>query len=282
MHIEKFIKGIPDELEVVSIGSSYAKYAYDFSNWKEKGENLAIQPESLYYDRAILKQYSKNLKNNAIVLINLPALVFSFVNYPGEYANAKYYYFLNKRYILNYNWITYLTRLVFPLIRSPRLIQYLWKDDKKDNTLEIIENRYSVEEREKIADIREKDWLQEAKAISLKSSYVAEETLKNFEKTTAILQEMIETCIVSGFRPVIVIPPISKRLKDRFSKDFLSVYLYQNVEQANKKDIPVLNYMNTSSFDNDKLYIHVDFLNKIGREKFMKTLRVDLQKLNYL
>ena len=77
-NIKKFIEGVPNELEIINIGSSYSKYAYDYSEFSINGFNLAIQPESLSYDFKILKQYSKNLKEGCIVLINIPNLVFSF------------------------------------------------------------------------------------------------------------------------------------------------------------------------------------------------------------
>ena len=280
-NIEKFKKGISSDLEIISIGSSYAKYAYDFTSCGKKGENLGIQPESLNYDFKILKKYAKNLKENAIVLINIPALVFSFVNYPGDNSNTKYYYFLDKKEINNYNIFKYVTRVIFPLLGNPKLIKYIFKDVKEDNSFNIEKNLYNEEQLEKLADIREKDWLNEAKSDSLKSDKVAEITQDNFKKITKILEEMIEFCIKNNYRPVIVIPPISDILYNRFSSIFLKKYMYNNIEIANKQKVPVLDYLNDKEFTSKELYQQIDFLNSERRKKFTNRVISDLKKINY-
>ena len=74
--LQKIIKGVPDNLEIINLGSSYGKYAFCYDHIKIKGFNFAIKPQSLSYDFKILQQYRKNLNEGCIVLISLVPLVF--------------------------------------------------------------------------------------------------------------------------------------------------------------------------------------------------------------
>lgn len=62
------------------------------------------------------------------------------------------------------------------------------------------------------------------------------------------------------------------------SKEFMEVFLYENIRQANKKNIPVLDYIYDERFQDSELYINVDFLNGRGRKLFTKTVLDDLKK----
>ena len=92
---------------------------------------------------------------------------------------------------------------------------------------------------------------------------------------------MIEFCIKNNYRPVIVIPPISDILYNRFSSIFLKKYMYNNIEIANKQKVPVLDYLNDKEFTSKELYQQIDFLNSVGRKKFTNRVISDLKKINY-
>ena len=89
-------KEISNNLEIINLGSSYAKYAFDYSKVGVNGFNFGIQPQSLSYDFRILKQYKNKLKKNGVVIITIPDFVFAFLDYSIEEYNYRYYSFLNK------------------------------------------------------------------------------------------------------------------------------------------------------------------------------------------
>ena len=275
-------KEIPDNLELSHLGSSYAKYAFDYSKVGLKGFNFGLQPQSLSYDFRILKQFKNKLKKNGVIIITIPDFVFAFLDYPIEDYNYRYYSFLNKENILNYSSLKNFLLNYFPLILQPKKLKYILKDISKENSdsLVFIENSETVT---KEAQRRINGWKKEFKLLGTENSEDIPLNIKEmFRKTQSLLEEMINYSLSNELKPVIVIPPCSKELNDFFSEEFLNEILYSNVEKANKNLIPVLDYLKDPEFQDYYLYVNSDFLNVNGRELFTKRVVADLKKLNYL
>ena len=281
MQSNKF-KEIPDNLEIINLGSSYAKYAFDYSKVGIKGFNFGVQPQSLSYDFRILKQFKNKLKKNGVIIITIPDFVFAFLDYPIEDYNYRYYSFLNKENILNYSSLKNFLLNYFPLILQPKKLKYILKDISKENSdsLVFIENSETVT---KEAQRRINGWKKEFKLLGTENSEDIPLNIKEmFRKTQSLLEEMINYSLTNELKPVIVIPPCSKELNNFFSDNFLKEILYSNIEKANKSLIPVLDYLKDSEFQDYHLYINSDFLNVNGRELFTKRVVADLKKINYL
>ncbi len=278
--IAKF-KNIQDDLEIVNTGSSYAKYAFDYSYTNLKGFNFALQPQSLSYDFKILKQYSNKLKKDCVVLITIPNFVFCFLDYKDENANNKYYHFLNSDNILNYNKFKYIMNVLFPVIKAKKNIRYIVKDIKLDDLYNQDENLMTKEQVEKDAISRIEGW---KKQFDFSDELLVENMPKEFqnifEKTIKLLKEMIDYCEENNFKPVIIVPPISNVLNNLMSKELMQKVLFDNIDKANVKKIPVLNYLYDERFEDYNLYLNSDFLNKTGREKFIKIVISDIEKIN--
>ena len=275
-------KEIPDNLEIINLGSSYAKYAFDYSKVGIKGFNFGVQPQSLSYDFRILKQFKNKLKKNGVIIITIPDFVFAFLDYPIEDYNYRYYSFLNKENILNYSSLKNFLLNYFPLILQPKKLKYILKDISKENSdsLVFIENSETVT---KEAQRRINGWKKEFKLLGTENSEDIPLNIKEmFRKTQSLLEEMINYSLTNELKRVIVIPPCSKELNNFFSDNFLKEILYSNIEKANKSLIPVLDYLKDSEFQDYHLYINSDFLNVNGRELFTKRVVADLKKINYL
>lgn len=282
-NIKKFLDGVDENIELASFGSSYAKYGIIPEEIKEfKTFNFGIQPESLNYDFKMLKMYIKKLKNNCIVLINIPSLVFTFVDYKSDRSNTKYYYFLDKKYINKYKWYKSFLNKYLPIIKDPFLIRYVLKDVRINDYEKRLVTKLDEEGVKKEALIRIKGWKENAKIESTEDSFVSNEMEDIFKENQKILEEIIEYCMKNNCRPVIIIPPVSKELLQMLSKDFLNTYLYENIDKANKRKIPVLNYLEDSELQDYKLYINSDFLNLTGRKKLTQKILEDLRKINYI
>lgn len=282
-NIQKFIDGVDNEIELASFGSSYAKYGIIKEEIKNlKAFNFGIQPESINYDFKMIKMYKNNLKENCIVILNIPNLVFTFVEYKSERSNTKYYYFLDKKYINNYKKYKHFLNIHLPVLKDPFLIRYILKDTRIDNYEKRENTKLDEKGVEKEANLRIGGWKNNANISNTIDDNVSNEIKETFKKTQKILEDMIEYCIENKFRPVIVIPPVSEILSEKLSEKFLKTYLFDNIQIANKRKIPVLNYLNKEEFKDYKLYINSDFLNLKGRKILTKTILEDLKKLNYI
>ena len=76
--MEKFYN-VPDNLEIVNVGSSHGLYAFDYSELSLKGFNFALNSQNLFYDFQLLKQYQNHMiRGTTIVLISVSFFSLSF------------------------------------------------------------------------------------------------------------------------------------------------------------------------------------------------------------
>lgn len=279
--LEKF-KKVPTNLEVVNLGSSYSRNAFDYRVTNYNGFNFALAPQSLSYDFRILKNYKNNIKKNGVVLIVLPDFVFGFLDYKSNSINDRYYYFLRKENILNHNIFKQKFIRLFPLLFNPRGILRIIKDNKLIN-LEEEKSCSSREEVKKEAESRIKGWIKQFNLINIiNKDEIPIEIKEMFKKNQEILGHMIDYCLENNFKPVVVVPPCSKEINDFFSDEYLDEILYKNIRLGNSKNILFLDYLKDKRFQDYRLYINSDMLNKKGREIFTKVVIEDLKKNNYL
>ena len=279
--VEKF-KSVPFNLEVINTGSSYAKYAFDYNNTYIKGYNFGLQPQSLSYDFKILKQFTPNLKKYCVILITIPNLVFGFMDYTNDNANTKYYYFLDPKSIVHYSKFKYFTRIVLPILSARRSIRYIFKDTLKEDPYNWTEKAMTKEQVEKDALLRVDGWKKQFGLESTINCNYPEELKNMFLVTTKLLTEIIDYCLINNFIPAIIIPPTSKVMNDMLSKKFMKRCLYDNINISNNKGIPILDYLYDERFQDYKLYINSDMLNKTGSERFTDIVIKDLEKLGLI
>lgn len=273
---DKFVAGVPKGLHMVATGSSYAKYAVDFSMDIDKF-NFGVAPQSLHYDYKILRQYQKRLTENCIVLIVLCPLGFGKLDFEEDVYNYKYYKFLKPKYILHFRWRTYVSHILLPLLATTRLVRYIWRDVEYINPMELGE----IDEKQikQAADEREKGWCRQFNILNLKDVCISDEMETTLNKTGEILENMVDFCNQKGFRPILMIPPVSRELTERFSKEFLDAYLYRNIRKVRSKVKGVLDYWNEEEFMDCRFYFNSDFMNKTGRKLFSERLMNDVAAL---
>ena len=132
---------------MVATGSSYAKFDIDFAMDKDKF-NFGVAPQSLRYDYKILQQYQDHIEESGVILIVLCPLGFGKIDFADDVYNYKYYKFLKPKYIENFKWRTYFTHILFPLLATPRLIRYIWKDVKLKEPMKLGEIKEDCSKRE--------------------------------------------------------------------------------------------------------------------------------------
>ena len=272
--INKF-KKVPDNLELVNLGSNYAFYGYNYEGLGVRAFNAALQPQYLLYDFMILKSLAQKCSPGCVIIISLPPAVFCFDGL--SWQDEKYYLCLPWKYIPRYTRLKRIARNEFPLLFSPKDAQYLVRKIRPD----VCSGSGEVH-CEKEAAIRRDDWIRQFRLYGTTSDFFPADVVEQFDKTTAILYEMIYFCLEKGFRPVLVIPPVSGSLRKLLGQEFLRAALFDNIKKANTRNIPVLNYLGDEQFLHHSLYRNSDFLTIAGSRLFTQRVVGDLRKLNCL
>lgn len=219
--------------DIVNIGSSSSKYAFNYADCPVKAFNWAEQPQSLTNGFKILKNYFSILKKGGKVVIALGP--FSGLNVDGKWnktVNDKYYYILDSTLVDNYRQVFWRRR--FPLLFLPihslkRLI--------KDIPVKTFNNKGC-----KCADFEEdaESWIENWKVefgINDLDAPLSLDNKKGQKYRIRLLQQIIDFCLERNLQPVLVIPPMHPALAIRFSEAFWENYILYFIKQANYKQI---------------------------------------------
>ena len=277
--LEKFTNGVPDQLEIVNTGSSHGKYALDYDAAKVRAFNFALFPQSLSYDFRILREYEGHLSKDCYVLLVIGELAFSFLDYSDDRSNTKYYFFLQPSSIRGYRKIKYFLRVKYPILSSWKNWIRIFRDTPYQSYWARTAQDASLPEAQRAAKERADGWRRQFALADMENPRSAEHLHPVFQQTQALVRAMISFCQTRGWRPVIVIPPLSDVMKKEFSREFMRAVLYDNVREANTAGIPILDYLYDERFDDYHLYGNADFLNKDGRRLFTQTVLHDLEKM---
>ena len=256
--------------DIVNIGSSSAKYAFDYSEENIKAFNWAEQPQSLDNGFKILKTFFSILKKDGVVILSLGPFSGLDVNSKwAKDANDKYYYILDPCLIDNYSSVAF--RRKYPLIAYPKQsLKELIKKILNKNTQRQISNEF-IDDSEKWMS----GWLYEFNIRDIDAP-LSEENQKGKSKRIALLSDMIGFCIERALKPIIVIPPIHPSLAAKFTDKFRENYIYSYIRAANQKGVPFLNYIDDIRFREDRLYRNSFFLNEAGAKKFTDIVLKDI------
>ena len=117
---------ITDKYEIVGLGNSHAEAGLTFDKFKTRSLKLASVAQSFEYDLAMLKMHTKQIKNDAIILITVSPLSFS-QKIPEKTDNVNMNYYdgrLSPFLIPHLKLAEYLQIQIFPFVRSG----YLWRE----------------------------------------------------------------------------------------------------------------------------------------------------------
>lgn len=257
-------KHLERNFDIVNIGSSSSKYAFNYADCSVKAFNWAEQPQSLTNGFKILKNYFSILKRGGKVVIALGP--FSGLNVDGKWnktANDKYYYILNSTLVDNYQQVFWRRR--FPLLFLPihslkRLI--------KDIPVNSFNNKGCMcVDFEEDAERWVESWKMEF-GINDLDAPLSLDNKKGQKYRIQLLQQIIDFCLERNLQPVLVIPPMHPALAVRFSEAFLENYILYFIKQVNYKQIPFYNYMNDKRFRDDKYFYNAFLMNEEGARAF--------------
>jgi hypothetical protein len=277
---QRFIDGVPMNLEIVNTGSTFSMYGFDYKYFGKMGFNFAIAPQPLAYDLKILDQYKRHIAKNAVVVIVVCPFGFSVYDYEDDESNYKYYFFLEKEKINNYSkskafvlrYCPAALTLKSPIALAKSIVKKLIGYDKR----RTVNTPGNVK---KAVEARISGWKREFNLPNLRDCKADEKLRATFEKTSDALRGILDLCSENNFRPVIINMPACKEESEEFSDSVIEEFYSKNLRKANVYDVPVIDYFRDERFHDHLLYISADCFNDKGREFFAKIFIADLKRI---
>jgi len=265
--------------DVICIGSTPAKNAIDFKGVKDvNGYNLAVCPETIFYDFQVLKNYHSYLKKGGTILFVLCPFSFLKDSYKDEfgsksYLNIRYYPILHRAMIDNFDIELYKKYVQNPISISWRAFAHSFIDSKYIPQT-IKSNPDTPEQSTAICKDRLSKWMTEFRMPDLDPAHIPENTENAIKDNIRIFKNMKEFVEERGYNAFIVIPPFPMEMVDIIPADLVQHNLFQPVAEIG---LPCLNYYGDTKWMDRDLYYHGFLLNNSGRDLFTKEILSRIQ-----
>ena len=268
--------------DVVNLGSSGGKWAFDYSSLDVKAMNWAQQPQTLLEDYNLLRHFHSILKKDGYVLITI--MPFTGLNKKTGLMDAmKYIKFdIQGEPIQPYmfkeaqRYATYPILFKKPAVKA--LIKYLLGKDKKvgvPTETQLDYNPMTLAELEADAKRWTAGWKRQF-GISDFDAPLTKENEEGRAYRIKLMQTLIDFCTERGYKPVYVIPPVTEHLAKYYTSKFEETYIYGYIQAVNR-EVLTLDYSKDDDFrKNDNLFFNSFFLNKQGRLIFTRRVLKDL------
>lgn len=261
--------------DVLCIGSTPAKNALDFTNIEQiRGYNLAVCPETIYYDFQVLKNYHSFLKPGGIILFVLCPFTFLKDFYRNEfgsksYLNIRYYPILHRAMIDTFSEDLYHKYVEEPILIDKKAWARLFYDPISPNSLKIDNNPQTSTESIELCKQRVKSWMREFHMLDLNPNHIPETIEKAIKGNIKIFQDMKDFIEERGYKAYIIIPPFPEEMTSLLPDDLVKHNLIDPVKETG---IPYINFYGVEEWLSRELYYHGFLLNAHGRELFTKVV----------
>ena len=261
----------------IAIGSTYCRYA--ISDVDNGMLNLGINGQFFYYTDKFLRHYApQTLKPGGIVYIICADLVFAREG-RGMYGPEKYIGLLTKEELgddySTLGFLKYRFPLIFNPLRLKSVVGFLVRGSNKSFEATTI-NPMTEEEVLAFSIKRCVSWCKQFELNDTISSDLPVSIKNEFIKTRHLLNRMIDYCLQSGYKPILVVTPLCGIMNRLIGDDFIDSILYSNIKEANSQGVQFLDYLRDKRFDDYRLYDKSgDCLNARGRKLFTEILIKD-------
>lgn len=277
-HISELINS-DIKYDILVLGSSQAKYAFDFSELDNIGYNCASRPQHLEINHIILKKSLDHLNESGTVIISLCLLEFFLAKFKNQEDYIKYLPIIDRSDLTNLNTEDFWKNYKLPLIFHPLNFRYFLRDIPHKKILEADGNFCKTQDA-LIQDAQ--NWVNlwnNEFSINIPNPEYPDFIKNNIKLNVRILKDIIKTCLNSNAKIVFVIPPVLPYLLNRFDSKFIENNLINNLREAAGNDVILLNYLGDIRFNDPDLYLNSFFLNKKGRLSFTKGVLSDIKNL---
>lgn len=267
---DRFLKSVPEHLEIVNIGSGPGLYDITYDHCRRKGFNFSTAPQNYKNGFRLLRRFAQNLSMNCIVIIVImcPLSFGENEDYSQKSYMDKFYGILPKEDIDGYS----IKRKLF--LRHTFLMKLFGK------TKNILYKGTQKREFRKGQPELISTWEREFHLENLTDAGQAKAHEQAFQEKIRILEEGIRYCREKTWRPVMVIPPVPRRTRAYISDEFTKRFVYDNlaVLQSDNPDVPLLDYFKDKRFGDDCFSGDI-FMNSNGQTRFSELLFQDIDSL---
>ena len=272
-------KHLERNFDIVCLGSSSAKWAYDFSGLDVKGMNWAQQPQTLLEDFNLLRNYHSILRKGGFVVITI--MPFTGLNKKTGLMDALKYLKLDAQEPIEPNNLEQAWRYTkYPFLFRKHAFKALAKYVLGRETV-YLDRRPMAENNpmdERALDLDALMWMNGWKnqfAIDDFEAPLTEENLKGREFRINLLRQIIDFCVERDYVPIYVIPPVTQQLYRYFTPQFQQLYIYTFLSDVGR-EVKLLDYSKCKELMDKDFYFNSFFLNKKGRSAFTLRLLEDL------
>lgn len=267
---DKF-QSIESGIQVANLGSSHGLYGFCYEDLPQyKTFNFALISQTLSYDYRILLEYGKCLQEDGILLI--PVSYFSFYGdresdqEDFETKNKRYYKFLSKDNIKNYDVFYHCVVKEFPVL------------DQKDSFFPVLlgaaENKNDATWNRNASDIDISLDAQNAYKRHFLENHGDEK--RNPEEIQA-LKDIIGFCKNNKVIPVMITTPYLKEYTELVSPEFFEDFYGIIREIQAETGAAYYDYAKDGRFKNNyALFMNSDHLNKAGAKKFVEIITEEI------
>ena len=269
-------------IEIVNVGSNPARFAFDYDKLI-LGANWSTGNQGLDMDYQLLRFYHSFMKEGATVLI--PIVPFSSVSaylIPSIYKDKSYmvkFYsvldYLQAKYLPQFKHVRYWYK--YPLLFNWLAVRFLLRDVKPDKRIlydSDLTNRVDAITAELWMD----NWKSEFNIKDLEAPLSLE--LQKARRQSVQLMKMILDYITErGYKPVFIMPPVSKKLSTYFTERFREIYIDSFIREFSEYNVPYFDYTKVLEFQTDDLFFNDLFMNVKGRTTFTKRVLIDLKMI---
>lgn len=268
--------------DVICIGSTPARFSIDFSSIDDIiGSNLAVAPETVFYDFQVLKNYHSYLRKGGVVLFVLCPFTLLKDKYTPEngnkyYQNIRYYPVLHRAMIDNYDNKLFEKWVENPYKLGLRVCIRAFKHANKVacNTQRVL----SKTEMQTNAEERVKRWMNEFNIDVLNWNNVPDAVKDAQNYNLEIFRQIILFLKERSYKGVIVIPPYSNSLTSLIPYDFIEMSLMRPVSSLG---VPVFSYYDKKEWMGNELFKDSFTMNITGSKMLTKAI-IEQLKFNGL
>jgi hypothetical protein len=278
--LERYYAALPDRSGAANLGSSVSKADFDYSLWDAEGICLAGEPQTLYYDEQMLRQFSEKLRKGANIYICLFFFSFLVEFYEADRANYKYYFFLDRNRIRGYRRGKEFLLKSFPGLLDASLAKEEIRGFLK-SCLNVFRKRQSLAGETALISGRESDREAAKRWIRLWNEEfgwdadpkLTEEQMRTADRVFEILKRLVEYCREKEFRPILVVAPVSRYMKEALPHETIQMCFWQYIERLAGQGCEVVDFYHSGLFPDETCFEDALRLSAKGRRVFNEYLR---------
>lgn len=264
--------------DIVNLGSNCAKYAFDYSVSSIKAMNWSSGSQTLIDDFKIVKNFHSILKDGGTVLITI--MPFTSINKKVGFIDSfKFCATLDSTLIdVKYRRKCFLCSQ-FPILLGKKALKafikvLIGRDSLFNNNQRQSEKNPMTENQlQEDAKIWIDGWKNQF-GISDLSAPLTEDKQKGRQVRIEVMRNLIDFCKERGYKPVYVIPPVTKYLAEYFTPDFKKIYISDFLKQVDR-EVLLLDYSEDKKLMDKDLYFNSYFLNQTGAKLFTKHVLIN-------